>query len=394
MPASRIRKRKRKHKHLWSDTPHIINNGKTVIIDSQSALDRLISGRTGTVEIENLELRYSCVHMAFKNIERLTFKNCLFNPPFSSPLSIEGKLDVVFDDCTFLNVSFHFEDPEVQISIINPRGSKLSIEGTSAYDRCNAFCSGMSQLHDFSVGKFRSVRIENGMATGTEINYTYYVEILNTTEDKPKAVTLSVVTNLELRDVHIKKLNMTTFCSCIISLSLTSSEVNIFTVNECTVRNFNIRCSTIISALYACSAVCRDHSVKESDFALFSANSSGFPDGVNLTIYKKVAMYRFGVFLKHVVLELSVPAIAMKRISLSSRKIRVSEAIPVKLYDTEMNPIKKPWFAKLLAMRDRKYEYRLGKVAKPLRKFDESTDECSSGIHGFIDPDDAKEYLL
>ena len=96
MPASRIRKRKRKHKHLWSDTPHIINNGKTVIIDSQSALDRLIGGRTGTVEIENLELRYSCVHMAFKNIERLTFKNCLVNPVFSSPLSIEGKLDVVF----------------------------------------------------------------------------------------------------------------------------------------------------------------------------------------------------------------------------------------------------------------------------------------------------------
>ena len=137
---------------------------------------------------------------------------------------------------------------------------------------------------------------------------------------------------------------------------------------------------------------CRDHSVKESGFALFSANSSGFPVGANLTIYKKVAMYRFGVFLKHVVLELSVPALAMKRISLSTRKIRVSEAIPVKLYDTEMNPIKKPWFAKLLAMRDRKYEYRLGKVAKPLRKFDESTDECSSGIHGFIDPYDARTY--
>ena len=132
--------------------------------------------------------------------------------------------------------------------------------------------------------------------------------------------------------------------------------------------------------------------VIESDFALFSANSSGFPDGANLTIYKKVAMYRFGVFLKHVVLELSVPALAMKRISLLTRKIRVSEAIPVKLYDTEMNPIKKPWFAKLLAMRDRKYEYRLGKAAKPLRKFDESTDECSSGIHGFIDPDDARTY--
>lgn len=392
MPASRIRKRKRKRKHLWSDAPHIVNNGKTLVIETQSALDRLINGRTGTVEIENLELRYSCEHMAFKNIERLTFKNCLFNPVFSSPLPIEGKLDVVFEDCTFNNVSFHFEDPEVQISIINPRGSKLSIEGTSAYDHCNAFCSGMSQLHDFSVDKFRLIRIENGMATSTEINFTYYVEILNTTEDKPKAVNLSMVTNLELRDVHIKQLNMTTFSSCIDSLSLTSSEVNIFTVRECTVSNFNIRWCTIISALYACNAVCRVHLVIESGFALFSANSSGFPDGANLTIYKKVAMYRFGVFLKHVVLELSVPALAMKRISLSTRKIRVSEAIPVKLYDTEMNPIKKPWFTKLLAMRDRKYEYRLGKVAKPLRKFDESTDECSSGIHGFIDPDDARTY--
>jgi hypothetical protein len=60
-----------------------------------------------------------------------------------------------------------------------------------------------------------------------------------------------------------------------------------------------------------------------------------------------------------------------------SKKIRVSEAVVAGFYDMEHKEIKLS---------------KLHRLLKPLQPFADNDDTCASGIHGFVEFDDAVSY--
>jgi len=132
-----------------------------------------------------------------------------------------------------------------------------------------------------------------------------------------------------------------------------------------------------------------------TDFT-FSSNSLGIPEKP-MTLYKKVRVKNIFGEEESAIVTLEVPAKALKNHSLYGEKCRVSEA---KVKDITWSRNEKKgkrvhyfWpFSWVRSLHDSKFHYRRGKVVKPKEPFDKSSEECSSGIHGFIDIEDAIEY--
>ena len=129
---------------------------------------------------------------------------------------------------------------------------------------------------------------------------------------------------------------------------------------------------------------------------VFSSNSVGIPEKP-MTLYKKVRVKNIFGEEESAIVTLEVPAKALKNHSLYGSKCRVSEA---KVKDINWFRDEKKdkrvhyfWpFNWVRSIHDYKFHYRRGKVVKPKEPFDKSSEECSSGIHGFIDIEDAIEY--
>ena len=129
---------------------------------------------------------------------------------------------------------------------------------------------------------------------------------------------------------------------------------------------------------------------------LFSSNSLGIPEKP-MTLYKKVRVKTIFGDEESAIVTLEVPAKALKNHSLYGVKCRVSEA---KVKDITWSSFEKRgkrvhyfWpFSWVRSIHDYKFHYRRGKVVMPKEPFDKSDEECSTGIHGFVDIEDAMEY--
>lgn len=94
-----------------------------------------------------------------------------------------------------------------------------------------------------------------------------------------------------------------------------------------------------------------------------------------------------------VIVKLLVPETA-KRVYCEDMKIRVSEAKVIQFYDMdgEVYKLKKDKY--VCSYWDKTFTYNIGETVKPVQKFNTSSGACGSGIHGFIDLEDAKAYIL
>ena len=133
--------------------------------------------------------------------------------------------------------------------------------------------------------------------------------------------------------------------------------------------------------------------------------SHGFPDRP-MTLYKKARIRILSANPlsndcsreKEVIVKLSVPSSALKHFDPMSKKIRVSEAVVVGFYDMEHQEIKLSKIHRLLkrylvtSFRDYDFKYWLDKTVRPVHPFANDDETCASGIHGFLDFDDAAEY--
>lgn len=120
--------------------------------------------------------------------------------------------------------------------------------------------------------------------------------------------------------------------------------------------------------------------------------SVGFPETTEITLYKKVKITAPLRKAKYAILELKVKGTAKKHYG--SGKLRVSEATPVCLYALPgLEPIKKPFLGSIRSISyDNSYKYYIGKPATPRLPYDNGNSDCASGIHGFMDIEDAKAY--
>lgn len=93
----------------------------------------------------------------------------------------------------------------------------------------------------------------------------------------------------------------------------------------------------------------------------------------------------------NVIVKLSVPAKA-KRVYCGDLKIRVSEATVVDFYhpDGSKYELKDGWCVR--SNWDKKFKYHIGATVKPAEKFNPTSGQCGSGIHGFIEFNDAVNY--
>ena len=133
--------------------------------------------------------------------------------------------------------------------------------------------------------------------------------------------------------------------------------------------------------------------------------SHGFPDRP-MVLYKKARMRILNVNpfasdfsrTEEVIVKLSVPSSAQRHYDPMSKKIRVSEAVVAGFYDMEHKEIKLSKIHRLLkrylvtSFRDDDFKYWLDKTVKPLQPFADNDDTCASGIHGFVEFDDAVSY--
>jgi len=187
--------------------------------------------------------------------------------------------------------------------------------------------------------------------------------------------------------------------SFLLSFHVNYSSVRRIYVHRTSLGDFSVDKSSSVGLIDAQNASCGSPASITSEKKPLVATymAAGFPR-FDATMYKKVFMKRlFRDNLNWIVLELSVPASAEARYSSYTNKIRVSEARVVKAYalpesGNAVAPTKIPFMATLYSIYDQSFPYRIGRTAKPKKKFDESDAECSSGIHGFLDIMEAASY--
>ena len=119
------------------------------------------------------------------------------------------------------------------------------------------------------------------------------------------------------------------------------------------------------------------------------------PSG-ELILYKMCRVYKTGVAeldsIEKIIVKLLVPANAQS-VYCDEQKIRVSEAKVEKFLKFDGSDYKVPRGMAVHSDFDCDFIYKLGKVVKPSEKFDPTPGTCGSGIHGFIDINDAINYI-
>ena len=91
-----------------------------------------------------------------------------------------------------------------------------------------------------------------------------------------------------------------------------------------------------------------------------------------------------------VIVKLEIPEDAM-RSSATGRKCRASKAIVLEIQDIEGNKIDSEAYSTY--ENEKNFEYIVGETVEPRKSFDENRyEECASGIHFFIDRQEAVDY--
>lgn len=122
-----------------------------------------------------------------------------------------------------------------------------------------------------------------------------------------------------------------------------------------------------------------------------------FTDGIvppsnEIILYKKLAVWHGSKRTKNgIIAKLIVPAEA-KRVYCGLHKIRVSEAKCVGFYNYDGTEYKPRKGYVITSLYSDSYYYELNKICKPTLEFDEMAGTCGSGIHGFIEFDEAVKY--
>lgn len=110
------------------------------------------------------------------------------------------------------------------------------------------------------------------------------------------------------------------------------------------------------------------------------------PETGSFTAYKKAVM---GNLYEFVIIQLTIPASA-KRSSATGEKCRASQAKVEKFYDLKGKVLD---IEQVFSIHDTEFVYKIGKTVKPTKPFCEDRwDECASGIHFYMNFDEAVRY--
>ena len=350
----------------------------------------------------------------------IVFSNCEFKNEKSRlgslPLNIVGNRNVVvFNKCKFYAYNWEIHTPGHVIvdsckaygqslyfeshgeSTIVFRGENVAMGGVCVKKYARVIISGkLNGIGNGGVRIYEPTIVDVNRATDKTItkrhHYTYSIRIFNMkatiSEGEPK---------LHVSDSTLLQWSIRIFDSSLNNINVCSAtELGQIVLKDSRVGFYGVGYTSHVQMVCAVDSLVKTFDNEDRTYYVFSSNSIGIPEKP-MTLYKKVRVKNIFGEEESAIVTLEVPAKALKNHSLYGEKCRVSEA---KVKDITWSRNEKKgkrvhyfWpFSWVRSIHDYKFHYRRGKVVKPKEPFDKSSEECSSGIHGFIDIEDAIEY--
>ena len=334
----------------------------------------------------------TCIEDSYTNC--IEFVNCHFvvrepNNKVSQFIKFNNFHAVLFDTCTFDNtIRLRFET-----------GFRFIFKNISS----DVWVAGAPKCSIIHISNCASPEIHIRRAGAVDLKGktgAFKIEILDTKSVKChnlEFTTENRFTTLEMRRIEQAITFKTCMCpECMVyiihsilgDLSIEDTTLHSVHMHYAVIETLSTR-RAIMNYCDAAYSMCRYQAGDLDSCYIPVANTTTIGiRGTDFKMYKKVYLTRFGFNCGTALLELNVPADARTHIS-TSGKWRVSEAKPINII---FNNFRKKWFTSLRAGFDHSFKYKLGKMMKPKKPFEEGDVSCGSGLHGYTTLEEAEKY--
>jgi hypothetical protein len=351
------------------------------------------------------KLRRMCI------FSTVVFRNCRFSDISGTCGNLMfvthfGTIErVIFEDCSFDDDTKFIIDKGVTVALVRCNASHSILTCTSfstavpensliVYDTISGDIHTDCVDHVIVDGHASDKYKDNTHGICLYVVKTKCVSIFNNFGKDNGIFVCKCHGSVELTRAYAKRLSIV---DSITSLKLSMSEVMTARLDD-----------TVITSLYAPATkfdtiatngvLCKEIGHEPESVEMVAAVCSrGLPE-TPITLYKKANYVAYSVFghsvtgCAQVIVVLEVPASATKHYDTDNHKIRVSEAKVVKILDIEGKPMKLAYKHSVMSKHDSSFTYEIGKTVKPTEPFADSDQTCASGIHGFLDIEDAINY--
>lgn len=368
--------------------------------------------------IENLTLKANNLSIGLKDRnspDTFVFRNCTFITD-TSFITLEAEKKAEFVDCSFKandRTCFTVE-PFADLNITRSDARTLLVQGLANSDIRVDDCD----IAQFLVMSSENLHFVSKLPYTATIDQTTSVSVSNVDEssEPPNGsypmLTVKNGTNgsfavVRFSDSNLASDRLVSILDSVYTIYASNSHIGTLVIRECLIRQLRTPSSTVDMLKTVDSTLLEPYNPSSRDELRNSTltKSHGFPDRP-MTLYKKARIRILNVnpFASYfsrtedVIVKLSVPSTALRHYDPMSKKIRVSEAVVAGFYDMEHKEIKLSKLHRLLkrylvySFRDSDFKYWLNKTVTPVHQFADNDETCASGIHGFLEFDDAVSY--
>ena len=372
--------------------------------------------------IENLTMKVKNLSIGLKDRslpDTFIFRNCTFittSDTDASFITLLAEKKAEFEDCSFNaddRTCFTVE-PFGDLNITRSSSHTILAQGLANSDIRIDSCD----IHTFFAMSAQNIHFVSKLPYTTAIDQTTSVTVSyvyefpkHPTGSRPiftvKNGTNGAIAFIRINDSNLASDRIVSIQDSVYTVYASYSHISTLVINESLIRQLRTINSTV-DMLKTVDSSLIEYAPSEQDVLRHSAltKSHGFPDRP-MILYKK-ARFRLlscNPFSKpnitrpeEIIVKLSVPSSALKHYDTMSKKIRVSEAVVVGFYNLRHEDLTIPKLNRILkryvvsSYRDSSFRYWLNKTVTPVHPFNTTDDVCASGIHGFIDFDDAASY--
>lgn len=392
----------------------------TASVSAVSETEKKANSRPAYV-IENLTLKVKNLSIGFKNIylpDTFVFRNCTFitiSDIDASFITLLAEKKAEFEDCSFeaADRTCFTVEPFGDLNITRSRSHTLLVQGQSNSD---------IRIDDCDIVQFFAMSSENlhfvsKLPYTTAIDQTTSVSVSNVDEYPEHPVGLYptlIVKNgtngsfavVRITDSSLATKRIVSIQDSVYTVDTSRSHIGTLVIRESLIRQICTLGSTVDMLKTVESTLLEPYNPNLGELRNTALTKShGFPDRP-MVLYKKARIRIFNVNpfaseynrTEEVIVKLSVPSSALRHYDPMSKKIRVSEAVVAGFYDMVRQEIKLSKLHRLLkrylvtSFRDYDFKYWLDKIVTPVHPFADNDDTCASGIHGFLEFDDAASY--
>ena len=376
--------------------------------------------------VENLTLKVKNLSIGLKDKSlpdpfTFVFRNCTFittSDIDSSFITVEAEKKAEFENCSFkaADRTCFTVYPFGDLNITKSDAHTLLVQGMSNSDIRIDDCD----IHTFFAMSAENLHFVSKLPYTTAIDQTTSVSVSNVDEfpehptgSRPvftvKNGTNGAIAIIRITDSNLASDRVISIQDSVYTVYVSNSHISTLVIMESLIRQLRTYYHSTVDMLKTVeSTLIEPYSPSDYGVLRHSAltKSHGFPDRP-MILYKK-ARFRLlscNPFSKpyitqpeEVIVKLSVPSSALKHYDTMSKKIRVSEAVVAGFYNLRHEELTIPTLNRILkryvvsSYRDSFFRYWLDKTVTPKHPFNTTDDVCASGIHGFLDFDDAASY--